>query len=307
MKYTLNASAMTAPFFVPSSVADKHIKLASETQLKVLLVFLKNLSLGTSPEQIAEFLRLPLSEVLDALNFWVEREIILTDRKEPVFAPQEQAKAAAVRSVAIKPSRDEISSASLSDPKIPFLIQEAEMKLQRGLRDSEIRTLCWLYLDHGMDVSLILMLVEYAVSEGKATVSFIESTALAWIGAGVTTLSEAEGQIEERNRRKTAWGVVLSAFGMEYRMPSEKELEFSDRWVIQWKFGKELLREAYNLCVDKNAKLSMPYINKILEKWHKDGIKTAEETKNAVKPKKDKNSFGAYDKSLVEKLLNKDD
>ncbi len=307
MKYFLNASAMNAPFFVPSSVADKHIKLATANQLKVLLVFLKNVSLGTSPKDIAEFLRIPESEVIDALNFWVEREIVLTDGKDAVSAPEEKVSAAPVRSAAIKPSREEVSAASMSDPKISFLIGEAEMKLSRGLRDGEIRTLCWLYLDHGMDVSLILMLVEYAVSEGKATVSFIENTALSWLAAGVTTLSEAEEQIEERNRRKTAWGIVLTAFGMDYRMPSDKELEFAGKWVVEWEFKKELLREAYNICVDKNAKLSMAYINKILEKWHKDGVKTVEDTKNTAKQKKENTDFATYDKSLVEKLLNKDD
>ena len=307
MKYTLNSNAMTAPFFVPSSVADKHIKLATATQLKVLLVFLKNVTVGTSPEDIAEFLRLPVSEVLDALNFWADREILCCVGKEPEKEIKKAEVEKTVRPTVIKPSREEIAKAADSDPKISFLIGEAEMKLARGLRDSEIRTLCWLYMDCGMDVSLILMLVEYAVSEGKATVSFIEHTAVCWLDAGVTTLSEAEEQIEMRNRKKTAWSLVVSAFGMEYRMPSDKELEFSSIWVSDWKFNKDLLKAAYNICVDKNAKLSMPYINKILEKWHKDGIKTVEETKVASKSKKDKDGFGAYDKSLVEKLFNKYD
>ena len=306
MKYVLNPSAMLAPFFVPSSVVDKHIKLASATQLRVLLTFLKIVSIGPSPKYIAEILKLPESEVIDSLNFWVEREVIATEGEKVAVAVEATTAPTPVRSVAIKPSREEVSAASMSDPKISFLIGEAEMKLSRGLRDGEIRTLCWLYLDHGMDVSLILMLVEYAVSEGKATVSFIESTALSWLAAGVTTLSEAEEQIEERNRRKTAWGVVLTAFGMDYRMPSDKELELAGKWVIEWEFKKELLREAYNICVDKNAKLSMAYINKILEKWHKDGIRTVEDIKAAEKPKKNNTDFATYDKSLVEKLLNKD-
>lgn len=305
MKYTLNSNAMTAPFFVPSSVADKHIKLATATQLKVLLVFLKNVTVGTSPEDIAEFLRLPVSEVLDALAFWADRDILCCVGKEPEKEVKKTEGEKTVRPTVIKPSREEIAKAADSDPKISFLIGEAEMKLARGLRDSEIRTLCWLYMDCGMDVSLILMLVEYAVSQGKATVSFIEHTAVCWLDAGVTTLSDAEEQIEIRNRKKTAWSMVVSAFGMDYRMPSDKELDFSSKWVVEWGFKKDLLKEAYNICVDKNAKLSMPYINKILEKWHKDGIKTAAETKVAAKNKKD--GFGAYDKSLVEKLLNKDD
>ncbi|MBQ1186214.1 MAG: DnaD domain protein [Clostridia bacterium] len=305
MKYTLNVSAMSAPFFVPSSVADQHIKLASANQIKVLLVFLKNVSVGTSPEQIAEFLRLPISEVTDALDFWVERGIISREGSMVEEKTVEKPVSKAVRPTVIKPTREEI--AALDDEKISFLISEAEMKLARGLRDSEIRSLCWLYLDHGMDVSLILMLVEYAVSEGKATVSFIENTALSWLDAGVTTLTDAEEQIEIRNKRKTAWGVVLSSFGMEYRMPSDKELEFSGKWITEWGFSHALLKEAYNICVDKNAKLSFAYINKILEKWHKEGIKTVEETKATAKPKESKSGFGAYDKSLVEKLLNSDD
>lgn len=307
MKYTLNAQAMTAPFFVPSSVVDKHIKLASANQLKVLLVFLKNVSVGTSPEQIAEVLRLPVSEVCDALDFWVEREIILAEGKPSAQTDTEKAKPQNIKPVVIKPSREEIAAAAMTDNKIPFLIGEAEMKFGRGLRDSEIRSLCWLYLDHGMEISLILMLVEYAISENKATVSFIENTALAWLGAGVTTISEAEKQIEERNKRKTAWGVVLAAFGMSYRMPSDKELEYSGTWVIQWGFKSEMLREAYNICVDKNAKISMAYINKILEKWHKSGFTTVQQVKDAEKPKESSNGFATYDKSLVEQLLNQDD
>ncbi len=307
MKYTLNVQAMNAPFFVPSSVADKHIKLASANQLKVLLVFLKNVSVGTSPEQISEFLKLPLSEVCDALDFWVEREIILTEGKAVPQPADEKTKPQNIKPVVVKPSREEIASVAMTDNKIPFLIGEAEMKFGRGLRDSEIRSLCWLYLDHGMEISLILMLVEYAISENKATVSFIENTALAWLGAGVTTISEAEKQIEERNKRKTAWGIVLSAFEMSYRMPSEKELEYSGKWVTQWGFKADMLREAYNICVDKNAKISMAYINKILEKWHKEGLTTTKQVKEAVKPKEVDNGFIAYDKTLVENLLNDDD
>ena len=307
MKYILNAQAMNAPFFVPSSVADKHIKLATANQLKVLLVFLKNVSLGTSPEQIAEFLKLPLSEVTDALDFWVEREIILAENQIVSKPAEEKAKPTNVKPVVIKPSREEIASIARTDNKIPFLIGEAEMKFGRGLRDNEIRTLCWLYLDHGMDVSLILMLVEYAVSENKATVTFIENTALAWLDAGVTKISEAEKQIEERNKRKTAWGIVVSAFKMSYRMPSDKELEYSGKWILEWGFKTEMLREAYNICVDKNAKISMAYINKILEKWHKSGFTTVQQVKDSEKPKENDNSFATYDKSLVEQLLNQDD
>ncbi len=310
MNYTLNSSAMAVPFFVPASVVDNHLKLASGNQLKVLLFFLKNVTVGTSEEVIADFLKLPVSEVDDALEFWAQAGV-LTCISAPaaVTVEKESPKKKAVKSVTVKPTREEIASVASTDQRLAFLLQEAEMKLARTMRAAEIQTLAWLYLDHGMDVSLILMLVEYAVSEGKASISFIENTALSWIDAGVSTLAQAEEQIETRSRRKTAWGMIESAFGIERRQPSDKELSYAQSWIIDWHFSREMLKEAYNRCIDQKAKISMPYINGILEKWFKDGVTTLEAARNSssAAKKSGKNDFGAYNKSLVDRLLNDDD
>ena len=307
MSYILNSAALTSPIFVPSAVVDQNLKLASHTQLKVILVFLRNVSGENSAESIANFLNLPLSEVEDALEFWAQSGVLISLNEGGIIAPKapESKKVKAVKAVTVKPTREDVASVALNDSKLAFLLREAEMKLARGLRSNEIQTLAWLYLDHQMDVSLILMLVEYAVSEGKATVSFIEHTALAWLDAGVSSLAEAEEQIEARNRKKTAWGMVESAFGIERRLPSDKELEYSDKWINEWKFGRDMLKEAYNRCIDQKAKIQMTYINGILEKWFKDGIKTPTEI-SAKAPTKG-NNFAGYDKSVVDKLLNNDD
>ncbi len=309
MDYILNNLAFTSSFLVPAAVADQHLKLASGDQIKVLLCFLRNASSGVEISDIAEFLKLPESEVADALEFWAQAEV-LTSVKAPTPPPAKETARKAAKPVAVKPTREEISSLSFTDEKLSFLLSEAEMKLARSLRGNELQTLAWLYLDHDMDVSIILMLVEYAVSEGKPTITFIESTALSWIDAGVTTLTDAEAQIEERTRKKTAWGMIESAFGIEHRLPSDKELEYAKVWVIEWGFSREMLKEAYNRCVDAKAKLDMRYINGILSRWFKDGIKTVEKTKETEKPAakpSEKSGFSAYDKSLVDKLLNKDD
>ena len=159
-----------------------------------------------------------------------------------------------------------------------------------------------------MQVSLILMLIEYAVNEKRLNIGFIESTALSWLDAGVASIVDAEKQIEYESRRKTAWGVVERAFGIESRLPSKKELEFSENWVLNWGFNTEMLRQAYDICVDAKGKLNMSYINKILESWSQKGYKTVADVENSKKKAANKkNSFSAYDKSLVEKLLNTDD
>ena len=304
MKYIINAAAMATPFFVPAQVVDEHIRLATGNQLKVLLCMLKNISSGANETAIAEFLRLPEAEVLDALEFWAQAGL-LTSVDSPAPKKESSPKPKAVKPVTVKPTREEVAEIAVTDDKLAFMLQEAEMKLGRSMRAGEIQNLAWLYLDHDMDVSIILMLVEYAVSEGKTTVAFIESTALAWLDAGVSSLAEAEEQIEARNRKKTAWGLIQSVFGIDRRSPSDKELEYARKWVVEWGFTREMLREAYNRCVDQKAKLDMRYINGILERWHKEGITSPAQISEGGKKTDD--SMARYDKDLVKTLLNKDD
>ena len=69
-----------------------------------------------------------------------------------------------------------------------------------------------------------------------------------------------------------------------------------------------MLKAAYDACVDAKTKLSMPYVAKIIESWHKDGITNPEQIsskKRNVKPQ-GKNDFAGYDLDLFEKMLNDD-
>ena len=307
MDYSLSPKAISNPTVIPSEVVDKYLKLSSGEQLKVLLYFVRNAYLNPEAEDIANYFKMPISEVLDALNFWADAGILLKAEVQTKPVVKEKT---AIKAQSIKPPREEIALLSNEDPMVGFLLREAELKFRRGLRGSEQQTLVWLYSDYGMDISLILMLVEYAISETKANIGFIESTALKWIESGVDSITAAERYIEEQCQKKTAWAIVSRIFGLDHRSPSAKELEFSYRWVNEWEFKKELLKEAYDKCIDAKGSIKFPYINTILESWHKKGVKTLEDitTKETPTPKaKGKGSFSTYDKTLIDKLLNSDD
>lgn len=74
---------------------------------------------------------------------------------------------------------------------------------------------------------------------------------------------------------------------IEHRRPSAKEQQAADRWVNEWGFSQEMLRAAYDQCVDATTKISIPYINKILEKWYKSGVKTLDDLANEAAAKKE--------------------
>ncbi len=307
MGYNFNPQAFGNFFYIPNAVVDNNIRLANELQIKVLLCACRNFSSGINPTNIASALLLPESEVLDALLYWVQAGILLTDTAvvTPVKA-EEKAVISAVKSE--KPTRNDVAARGMEDAKVRFLFSEAQQRFGRSLKQNEASTLLWLYDDHGMDVSVILLLLQYAVSENRLNISFIEKTALEWLKNDVQSVTDAEKQIADTIRRTTAWHVVESVFGIEKRRPSEKESIYADIWLNEWKFSRDMLKKAYDVCIDAKTKLSVPYIAKVLENWHKSGFTTPQDVDNAQNNEtKSANNYAAYDLEAFEKKLNSND
>ncbi len=303
MNYTLNMAALGNAFMVPSVVADKYLKIATHTQLKVLLVLMRNISEGIDPQKIADALSLPLGETEDALVFWQQRDILIgTASKEP------EQKTVIINSE--MPTRADVIKRGLEDERLMFLLREAQLKFGRNLKQNESSLLVSLYDDHGMDASVILLLLGFAAREGKCNISFVKKTAAYWLSQGVDTVIDAERLIADAAKQNLAWALVQNAFGIEKRNPSAKELEYSNLWINEWKVSADMLKAAYDACVDAKTKLSMPYVAKIIESWHKDGITTPEQItaqKQKSKKSSSKTDYAGYDLDLFEKMLNKDD
>ena len=302
MTYSINTAIFGNTFAVPSVVADKYLKIATHTQLKVLLYFMRNISEGIDPQKISDALSLPLSETQDALVFWQQRDILIgTASKEP------EQKTVIINSE--MPTRADVIKRGLEDERLMFLLREAQLKFGRNLKQNESSLLVSLYDDHGMDASIILLLLGYAAREGKCNISFVKKTAANWLSQGVETVIDAERLIADTAKQNLAWALVQNAFGIEKRNPSAKELEYSHLWINEWKVSADMLKAAYDACVDAKTKLSMPYIAKIIESWHKEGITTPEQiTAQKQKSKKPstKTDYAGYDLDLFEKMLNQD-
>ena len=296
MGYYLNPQELTAMFAVPASVADRHLKLASAEQLKVLLWCLKNTGSQYNVTSAAESLKLDEYTVRDALDHWCERGVLCsTAEVETATLPAKGKHKQAVRSAAVKPGRDEVAKRGLEDEEIAFILREAEQKFGRILRQSESSTLVWLHDDMGLSASLILMIVGFAVTEGHANIGFIERTAIDWVNDGVSDIESAEQRLVLMRRRRSAWHIVETAMGIERRSPTKAELEMADTWVTEWNYGHDIIREAYEVCINSTSKFSIPYIKKVISEWHKKGVKTIDDiaalnTKKATSAKTDNSS-----------------
>ena len=302
MSYLINPKAFSAVFTVPAAVADKHLKLARGEHIKVLLYIMRNMSVNPNNAEIAAATGLSEYDVAEALLYWESAGILMPDGKP---AEKAEIKAPAVKQNA-KPDRADVARRGAEDEKIRYLLTETQMKLGRNLKSNETSTLVWLYDDLGLDVSLILMIVQYAAAHGKARIGFIESTATDWVNRGISTIAAADKELNQMAMSEQAWGIVCSAFGLEKRKPSKNELKLSLMWVDEWKISREMLTAAYNACVDGISKFDIKYISKILENWHEKGYKTPDDIEEKKNSGGEKESFAAYDIDLFEKMLNSD-
>lgn len=302
MNYRINPSAFSAVFTVPAEVADRHLKLARGEHIKVLLYIMRNMTVPINTSVIAEAVGISEYDVKEALLYWADAGILICDgdlKENAEIKPKTANRAQ-------KPTRRDVARRGNEDEKISYLLRETQMRLGRNLKSNETGTLVWLYDDEGLDVSLILMIVQYAAAHNKANIRFIESTAVDWINKGIDTVADADAELNRMAMGDQAWKIVSSAFGLERRKPSKKETELSLLWVNDWKMSKEMLEAAYEECVNAKSKFSFPYTAKIIDSWHEKGFKTP---KDIQKSKQDveKEGYAAYDIDLFEKMLNTKD
>ena len=306
MKYFPNPAAFKRSFDVPKVVAEDHLKLATATQLRVLLYVCNSLTEDPSDGQIAAYLGLDEAEVQDALGYWKMAGLFVSKGADAPETKKTPKKVVAPRDNLPRPQQ--IAELGKSDPQIKSLLDEAELKFGRTLSQNEMGIITWFYTDAGLDISVILMLLEYAKQQNKLNTSYIKRLGAEWVNDGIDTLEAVDGYIKLAALKQSAWGVVRSTFGIEPRIASSKELQNSHLWLNEWGFNREMLKAAYDICVDTTSVFSMNYVAGILKKWHEKGVKTLEDIekidkqhekeKEAAKP-----NMVTYDIGEIERRL----
>jgi DnaD/phage-associated family protein len=320
MELSLDLGIWNSVFAVPTSIVDNHIKLAGSVQLKVLLWILRNSGSSFSHEQIAQSLAIPTADVKDALTYWIETGIFppknpkvsyrlqkgftnsSVPTHQPAFIPTPTTPERAP-SRAQKPDAKSIAERITTDEAIAFLMQEAQIILGRPISNGDSATLLMIHDNDGLPVDVITMILQYAVNIGKPSMKYIEKMAINWGEEEITTIQKAEQKIRTLDSRARAWRTLEQIIGLEHRMPTAKEDEATNRWINEWKIREDLIKEAYDRCVNANGKYILPYIDSIIKRWKKEGITTLKQALEQPKPdhKKSKQYATSYNIEEYEK------
>ena len=303
MKYTINPVVFGSSFSFPASVVDNCLKIATETEIKVILYFFRHFAEGVIIDNCAAVLDISKSEVTAALSFWKKYDVITACDDEDVKTSF--TKRAVVKNE--RPTRVDVAKRGSEDKNFAMILNEAQLKFGRSLKTNESSTFLYIYEDLGLDLSVCLYLLQYAVNQGKTNIRFIEKTAVNWVNLGVKTISDAEKIVINELNSNLAWKRCQKAFGIEQRKASPKELECSLKWFDEWKLDEDYLNLAYNVCVDTKSKFIFSYCAKIIENWHNSGLNSKEDVEDYLSKhssgKDEENNYAGYDIELYEKML----
>ncbi len=322
MEYTLHMGPWSSVFAVPTALVDRYIKLAGKEQLQVLLWMLRHGGEAVQPDLLAQALGMSLDSALDALDYWVQEGLACRPGRRALPRPAGPGRAARGRACPaargrrreelparppkrrlLKPDTQHLAARMGESEGIRFLMQEAENTLGKTLSPAMASTLLTICDDYGLPVEVVVMLLHYAKNVGRTGTAYIDSVARDRAASGVFTLEAAEQKLRELDEHQQAWAKVQSAAGTPRRSPSKKEEEAAYRWVYQWKFTVEMLTAAYERCVDNTGKFSAGYINKILEGWHRSGVRNLRELEQLeARKREDRGSGKSYDIEELERM-----
>lgn len=303
MSFNINLGAWGSVFAVPSQVVDDGLKLSSAYQLKVLLYILRNSGKTFTNEEIGQALGMHEADVKDAIFYWIDKGLLAENNNEiiPVQSentvskitetPQEKVsdtkenvKPAELKSDnkfatkpnmprPQKPTHAHIAQLVCHDKTLVDLLNEVQSILGKTLSNTDTATIVYLYETCGLPAPVIMMLVEYCICIDKPNLRTIERIGIQWSDAGIMTVQAADERIANARSSYNNFTRVANVFGIHIAgTPSAKQLSYADRWINEWKFSDEMLREAYERCLNTKGDMKLSYIDGILKRWYNESI-----------------------------------
>lgn len=313
MKYKINPSAWGTAFPVPAEVVDKHLKLAGAAQLKALLWLLRHSGEPADDAQIAKAISQQKADTVDALHYWVECGILITENTDTETQPSipipQSAHTAKTHNAAhvppqtpalpdlpaVRPSPEQVAIRCGESKDIRYMLNEAQVKMGRTIGYDGQCTLLMLHDQYGLPVEVILMMIEYCVGAGNFSFSYIAKVGKDWGEKEIFDIAKADAVITALKSANNAW----RKFAVQAHLnatPTSAQLKYIGIWTGEYGFDTDLIYLAYEEMTNHCRSLSFPYMHKVLGNWHTAGIKTAEQASKALAEKQGPRQGGSRTK-----------
>ena len=271
-----------------------------------LKVYLYTLNLAVKGMEIdmtsiAADLNLLESDVLQAITYWKTTGMILEDSGVIEFCGKP------VNLIEDSPSDNrggeqlplrkhaagiDLAQKISADPSLSDLVLLAQELLAKPLSQSELETLYWIYDELGYSSEAVLIILDYCIAKGKKNLKYIEKVAVNWHEQGLTSPEQLLAHISSEDEKNGRLHSIRRGLGIADRPLSKTEEKYILKWLDTWSISEDMVLLAYEYCLLNTSKLSFPYMDKIMEGWHKNGITTKAAAEEESKKFKSKSSAG---------------
>ena len=209
-------------------------------------------------------------------------------------------------------TEEDVLLAMDTDMDFRALQGEIQRILGKNLNTEELKILIGFERYLGLPADVIVLLVchckEQARKLGKkrATLHQIEKEAYKWADMGIDTMEEAAAYTQRKELRFSQVGKIMEILQIRGRNLTAPEKRYVNQW-IELGFEEEAIGLAYERSCLNTGGLAWPYINKILQSWHKQGLRTAEQIRTGerkpVIPKGASGELGEEELAAIQKLM----
>lgn len=210
-------------------------------------------------------------------------------------------------------SERDVLQAMDGDGDFRSLYGEVQCQLGRSLNTEELKILLGFVRYLGMPSDLVSLLVHYCKERARQRGSLrnpslrtIEKEAYAWAERGIESVEDASAFIQNENVRNSRIARLMNLLQIRGRNLTGAEERYAKAW-LDMDLSEELISMAYERTCLNTGGLNWAYMNKILQRWHDQGLRTAEDVrtgdrKGAV-PKGASGELGQAELEAIQRVL----
>ena len=169
-----------------------------------------------------------------------------------------------------------------TDSSFRALYGEVQRLLGRALNIEELKILLGFVRYLNMPGEVIQMLICYCKDRARRrgssrnpSLRTIEKEAYAWAERGIDSIEEASAFIQSQNVRASRLSQLMNVLQIRGRNLTPAEERYAQSW-LEMGFDNEAIAMAYERTCLNTGGLNWAYMNKILQRWHGQGLHTAQ-------------------------------
>ena len=210
-------------------------------------------------------------------------------------------------------SERDVLQAMDGDGDFRGLYGEVQRLLGRSLNTEELKILLGFVRYLGMTPELVSVLVCYCKDRARRKRSLrnpslrtIEKEAYAWAERGIESVEDAAAFIQKENVRNSRISRLMGLLQIHGRSLTGAEERYAKAW-LDMDLSEELISMAYERTCLNTGGLNWAYMNKILQRWHDQGLRTAEDVRTGDRkgslPKGASGELGQAELEAIQRVL----